>query len=137
MNRCSSGGTIWLVSWPPIQRLSSVITTLHPARHAASAAAQPPVLPPTITTSAVSSRIGWTIASRPRRSLLHVAIRAPEGGSELVPVRPVRDLPDLDQSSPAVVRHRRADDERGAFGNVEKRGAMPVRCACAHDDVGL
>src|SRR5579862_10058815 len=56
MNRCSSGGTVWLVNWPPIHAVSSVITTVRPFRHAASAAAHPPAPAPTITTSAASSR---------------------------------------------------------------------------------
>jgi len=43
---CSSGGTAWLVSWPPSQSESSVSTTRRPRRSAASAAATPPRPPP-------------------------------------------------------------------------------------------
>src|SRR5215203_1310954 len=39
---CSSGGTAWTVSWPPIQSVSSVSTTLRPRRNAARAPATPP-----------------------------------------------------------------------------------------------
>src|SRR5215203_2094289 len=39
---CSSGGTAWAVSWPPIQSVSSVSTTLRPRRNAARAPATPP-----------------------------------------------------------------------------------------------
>src|SRR5829696_2208758 len=40
---CSSGGTAWAVSWPPIQSDSSVSTTLRLRRNAARAPATPPV----------------------------------------------------------------------------------------------
>ena len=43
---CSSGGTACEVSWPPIQSVGSVKTTVRPTRRAASAAAQPPRPPP-------------------------------------------------------------------------------------------
>src|SRR5829696_3646750 len=39
---CSSGGTAWAVSWPPIQSVSSVSMTLRPRRSAARAPATPP-----------------------------------------------------------------------------------------------
>src|SRR5215211_5658744 len=56
---CSSGGTAWLVSWPPTTLPASVNTTRRPSSLAASAAATPPTPPPTTSTSQDSS-VGLT-----------------------------------------------------------------------------
>ena len=49
----------WAVSWPPIQSVSSVSTTLRPRRNAARAPATPPSPPPTIRTSVSVSKGGY------------------------------------------------------------------------------
>src|SRR5215212_2762585 len=62
---CSSGGTAWAVSWPPIQSVSSVSTTLRPRRNAARAPATPPSPPPTTRTSVSVSKRATPLRERP------------------------------------------------------------------------
>src|SRR5829696_8854321 len=96
---CSSGGTAWAVSWPPIQSVSSVSTTLRPRRKAAKAPATLPRPPPTTRTS-VSISKG---ANPPRDSAIGTASRLPPV-MDLVADVAVVDLP---RSLHDLVRERR------------------------------
>src|SRR5829696_5475558 len=62
---CSSGGTAWAVSWPPIQSVSSVSTTLRPRRTAARAPATPPVPHPRPERPSRSPKPATPLRARP------------------------------------------------------------------------